>query len=196
MRSNCPHTGYGERRDVLIARRQPQRVHRVLDVAVELPESLCIDAVLGLLELVADLLHLRGREILGELRGELLVSLQDRALRGHAILDVAAHVLLRVELRLLREESRAETVGDARVADVFGIEAGHDPKERRLARSVGPENTDLGVRIKGERDPAQDLALRRDDLFELIHLVDELRRHVNTVPNDSIPLSHDPGEAP
>ena len=50
----------GELGDIGVARRQPQGVHGVLDVAVEIPQALCLDLVLGLLEVLADLLH-RGR---------------------------------------------------------------------------------------------------------------------------------------
>ena len=49
-----------ERADVLIRRRAAQRVHGVLDLAIEVPQTLRLDGVLGLLEVRAHLLHFGG----------------------------------------------------------------------------------------------------------------------------------------
>ena len=172
----------GQRRDVLFARRKPQRVHGVIDLAVEIPEPLRLDLVLRLLEVVVELLHLRVGQRFAELPGELLVPLQDGAAVRHAFLDVAPHVLAGIELRLLGQQAGAVTLRNAGVADVLLVDAGHDAKERRLARAVRAQHADLGGRVEGERDPLQDLPLGpRGDLFEPVHGVDELRRHVRTV---------------
>src|SRR3954447_12760316 len=92
-----------ERLDVAVAFRHAERVHCVVELVVELPEVGAIDRVL----------HLR---LLGEQRVEVGVGLRERgadlveaveqvAQRGDAVLDVAAHVLGRIELRLLLEQT-------------------------------------------------------------------------------------------
>ncbi len=167
---------------VLFAGRQPQGVHGVVDLAVEIPKTLRLDLVLRLLEVSVQLVHLALRERLAELRRQLLVALQDGAPVRDAFLDVAPHVLAGVELRLLGEEAGAIALGDARVADILLVDARHDAEERRLPRAVRAEHPDLGGRVEGERDPLEDLALRPGhDLLEPVHRVDELRRHIGTV---------------
>ena len=92
----------GERLDVAVAVGQPQRVHRAVERGVEAPRVVLVDL----------LLHLG---LLGEQRVEVGVGLGERgrdrveaveqvAQRADAVLDVAAHVLRRIELRLLREQ--------------------------------------------------------------------------------------------
>jgi hypothetical protein len=153
----------------------------VLNVAIEVPEALRLDLILRLLKVLAHPLHLGGREVLGELRGELLVALQDSTLCGDAVLDVAANVLGGIQLWLLGQQPGAEALREPGIADVFGVDAGHDPKERRLPCPIRAQDTDLGIGIEGQGDAAEDLPLRRHDLFQLIHLVDELRGHLNTI---------------
>ena len=71
------------------------------------------------------------------------------------------------------------TLGQPRIAEVFGVDAGHDPEERALAGAVRAEHADLGARVEREVDPLQDLALRAGrDLLEIAHGEDELGRHV------------------
>jgi hypothetical protein len=154
----------------------------VVDLAVEIPQALRLDLVLRLLEIGIELVHLGLGERLRELRRKLFVPLQDGALIGDALVDVAPHVLGRVELRLLREQARPVALGDVRVADVLLVDAGHDAQQRRLARAVRAQHADLGSRVEGQRDSLQDLALAPGgDLLEAVHRVDELRWHKETV---------------
>ena len=94
----------------------------------------------------------------------------------------------------MREQTGASPFHEPRVADELRVDAGHDPKERRLARPVRSEHADLRVRIEGERDAAQHLALRRHDLLELIHGEDVLAGHVNTVAVEAVGSSDHSGE--
>ena len=50
-----------QRRDVGVGRRQAQRVHRVLELGVEIPGAGGFDGVLDLRLLLEDLVHLLGR---------------------------------------------------------------------------------------------------------------------------------------
>ena len=96
-----------QRRDVGVGRRQAQRVHRELEPRVEIPAVGRLDAVLHLALLLEDLVHLLGRQLLAELRVDLVVARQQRADLGDAFLDVAEHGLRRVEPRLLRQKADA-----------------------------------------------------------------------------------------
>jgi hypothetical protein len=93
-------------------------------------------------------------------------------LDGH--LDVAAHVLGRVELRFLLQEADL----DARLWPCLALEllvhAGHDPQQGGLAGAVQAQHADLGSGEETQRDVAEDDALRRHDLADAVHGVDEL----------------------
>ena len=91
-----------------------------------------------------------------------------------AFLDVAAHVLRRVELRLLRQEADLDAGLRPRFAFELLVDARHDAQQRRLAGAVQAEHADLGAREEAQGDVAQDDALRRHDLADAIHGVDEL----------------------
>ena len=65
------------------------------------------DPVLDLALLLEDLVHLLGRQLLAELRVDLVVAVQQRRDLGDAFLDVAEHGLRRIEPRLLRQEADA-----------------------------------------------------------------------------------------
>ena len=96
----------GELRDVGVARRQVHRVHGDFDLPVELPgvarRRSCPARGLA----VEQLFHLVGVGHLAELLGELLELGEQGPRRGDGLLDVAEHVLVRIELRLLRQAGR------------------------------------------------------------------------------------------
>jgi len=168
-----------ERGDVLVARREPQRVHGEVDRRVQIPQALRFDQVLGLLEVVAQLLHLHRTELLGELRREVVEPLEHGFLGRHALLDVAPHVLRGVQLRLLRQEADTVSLREPGVAEVLRVDPGHDPQEGALAGAVRPEHADLRARIEGQIDPLEDLALAAgSDLLEIAHGEDELWWHL------------------
>ena len=97
----------GERRHVGIARRQIHRVHGDLDLPVELPGVDCLDLVLHRRLAVQQLLHLVRVGHFAELLGKLLELGEQSPRRRDRLLDVAEHVLLRIELRLLLQEPDA-----------------------------------------------------------------------------------------
>jgi hypothetical protein len=90
---------------VSVRRRQPEGVHRDLELRVEVPGVAGVDLVLDLRLLVHDLLHLVRREIFAEPGVHLVVALEQRLGRRHAFLDVAEHGLGGIELRLLLEKA-------------------------------------------------------------------------------------------
>ena len=57
------------------------------------------------------------------------------------------------------------------------VDAGHDAEQRRLARAVGAEDADLRAGIEGQPDAARISRLRRDDLAQVLHDIDELGSH-------------------
>ena len=79
-------------------------------------------------------------------------------------------------MRLLRQVADPGALGDEALADEFGVEAGHDAQERRLAGAVDAENADFGVRVEGEIDVLQNLLAARPRLGQALHVVDELAR--------------------
>ena len=131
----------GEGRHVAVAVREAERVHGPVERRVERPRVVTVDL----------LLH---RRLLGEQRVEVGVGLGERgrdrveaveqvAERPNAVLDVAAHVLGRVEHRLLRQQADGRAGRELGAAARRLVEPGHDPEQRRLAGAVRAEDADL-----------------------------------------------------
>lgn len=158
----------GELGDVGIVRRTTQRVHRLVDLAVEIPEALRLDLVLQLGHLVSGLFRVVHRQ--------LVVAIENSLLLGDAKHDVLADVQRRIELRFLFEVADASPLRDPGLAGVFLVEARHDLEQRRLTGAVDTEHADLGVRVERQMDVIQHLA-GRIGLGQTLHEVDELASH-------------------
>ena len=159
----------GELADVGVVGRAAQRLHRLIDLGVEIPQALGLDLVLQLGHLVGGLVRI--------VDGELVVAVDDGLLRRDALHDVLAHRLVGIELRLLLEVADAGALGDPGLAVIVGVDAGHDPQQGGLAGAVDAEHADLGVRVKLQVDVLQYLPVPRVGLGEALHVIDELPRH-------------------
>ena len=159
----------GELRDVGVAGRQAQRVHRVVELRVEVPGVGRFDLRLDAAELLGGLVGVVG--------GELVEAVEQRLRLGDAVLDVAVHVLGLVEMRLLLEHADGRPGRELRLAAVLLVDAGHDPQQRRLARAVVAEHADLGTRVEGQGDVLEHRLVGRVHLREPVHREDVLRGH-------------------
>jgi len=151
---------------VRLTRRAAQRVERLLDLGVEVPQAKRVDLVLERRHLIGGLLRVVG--------GDLVVAVEDGLLLRDAFHGVAEHVLLGIELRLLRQIADLDAVGGARFAEEVVDGAGHDLQERGLAGAVQAHDADLGARQERQRDVLQDLLAPRIGLGELVHVIDVL----------------------
>ena len=162
-------------RDVGVVGRAAERVHRDVDVALEVPGVGRGDPVLEGGLLGAD------RLVVGVGVGpgghDLVVLVDERLDLGHAVHDVALDVLGRVELGLLGEVADGEAGRQARLAGEAVVEPGHDPEEARLAGAVRPDDADLGARVERDRDVLEDGPVRRVVPGELVGRVDEFGGH-------------------
>ena len=165
----------GQHGDVGVVGRAAQRVHGDLDVAFEAPRVGGGDLVLELRLLLADLVVV-GVGV-GPHRHDLVVPVDEALDVGDAVHHVALDVLGRIELRLLGEVADGEAGGQARLAGVAVVEAGHDLQQRRLAGAVRAEHADLGARVERQRDVLQHRLVGRVVPSELVGLVDEFVRH-------------------
>ena len=165
----------GERRHVAVALGQPQRVHRPVELGLEAPGIVAVDL----------LLH---RRLLGEQRVEVGVGLgegcRDRveaveqvAQLADAVLDVAAHVLGRVELGLLLEEADGGAGMQLGDAGRGLLEPRHDPHQGRLAGPVRAEHADLRPRQERQGDVREHLPVGAVELVDLVHRVDVVAAH-------------------
>ena len=155
--------------DVGIARRQAQRVHRRVEHRVEVPGVGRVDLVLQPSELVRGLVRVVG--------GDLVVAVDELAQLANAVLDVAAHVLGLVELRLLLEQPDGRAGLQLRVAAVAVVDPGHDPQQGRLARAVEAEDADLRAVEEAQRDVGQHRLVRRVGPRDPVHGEDVLGGH-------------------
>ena len=158
-----------ELRDVGVGGRQAQRVHRRVEHRVEVPRVGRVDLLLQARELVGGLVGVVG--------GQLVEAVQQPAQLGHALLDVAAHVLGLVERGLLLEQAHRRAGREPRLAAVLGVLPGHDPQQGGLARAVEAEHADLGAGEEAQGDVLEHLLVRRVDPRELVHREDVLAGH-------------------
>jgi hypothetical protein len=89
-------------------------------------------------------------------------------------LDLLAHGLLGIKLRLLRQEADLDARHRVGLALEVLVEAGHDLQHRGLAGTIETQHADLGAREEGQRNVLDDFALRGHDLADPVHGVDEL----------------------
>ena len=151
-----------------LARRTAQRVHRLLDLSVKIPQALAVDLVLEPRHLV--------RRLVGIVHGKLVVAVELRLLVGNALHGIAGDVLGVVEGGLLREIADAHALGRPGLAHELGLIPRHDTKERRFARPVHTDHADLGAGEKGERDVLQHLLAASIGLGQAVHDIDILGR--------------------
>jgi hypothetical protein len=156
-------------RHVRITGRAAQRIHRLLDLAVQIPQVLRVNLVLQGRHLVRRLVRI--------VHGELVVAVKNGLLFRNAFHDVAHHVLALVKLGFLRQVSAGCPVSKPRFAVKLLVDAGHDAQKRRLARAVGAKHADLGVRVKTQVDIVEHLLAAGVRLGKPVHVIDELPRH-------------------
>ena len=128
-----------------LGRRAAQLLHGAIHDAVELPEVGRLDGVLHAGELCHGRVHRLGLERLAQLVRDLVEAREQRTARRDtrvdALLDGLAH-----ELRLLRQVAHRGPRGGGALAVELGVSAGHDLHQRRLARAVEADQTDLRPR--------------------------------------------------
>ena len=122
-RHPAPFTA-GEGGDVGVGRREPQGVHGDLQLAVEIPCAGGVDAVLELSLFGEQLVEVGVR--LSHGRAHLVEADQETLDLGHPVGDVAGHVLVRVELRLLWQKPDREPGREAGFAGEAVIGPSHD----------------------------------------------------------------------
>ena len=149
--------------------RAAQRVHRLVEHRIELPGAGRVDLVLQARELVGGLV--------GVVHRQLVEAVEQVAHVAHAVLDVAAHVLGLVQVRLLLEEADGRTGCELSLAAVVLVDPRHDPQQGGLARAVETEDADLGAGVEAEVDVLEDRLVRRVGPAQLVHRVDVLARH-------------------
>ena len=173
----------GERRHVAVALGQAQRVHGPVELGLEAPRVVAVDL----------LLH---RRLLGEQRVEVGVGLGEGCRDGveaveqvaqlaDAVLDVAAHVLGRVELGLLLEEADGGAGMQLGDAGRGLLEPRHDPHQRRLAGPVRAEHADLRSRQERQGDVREHLPVGAVELVDPVHRVDVVAAHENRFLGES-----------
>ena len=109
---------------------------------------------------------------LGELRADLGEAVEQVARLAHAVLDVAAHVLGGIELRLLLEQADVAPGSGVAVAARGVLDPGHDPQQRRLAGAVRAEHADLRARQERQRDVREHLPVGAVELVDPVHAED------------------------
>ena len=165
----------GQGRDVRIVRGATERVHRDIDVPLEVPGVGGVDLVLEGGLLGAD------RLVVGIGFGPLghhgVVRLDERVDLGDAVHDVALDVLGRVELGFLAQVADREAGREPRLAGEPVVQAGHDLEQAGLAGSVGADDADLRARIERERDVLQHRSIGWVVAGELVGGVDVFSGH-------------------
>ena len=131
--------------DDRVPRRQAQRVGGDLEFALELPAADRVDGVLQLGLLFEQLVHLVVVHGFGELVADLIEARDLRERSAETFHHDAAHVLVRIELRLLRQITDLDAGLRARLAFEIGVYPAHDLEQGGFARAVEAEHADLGA---------------------------------------------------
>ena len=123
--------------------RTAQRVHGLVEPAVEIPHVRRVELALEVAGLGRHLVlvgvGVAHHQVERVEPGHLGVGL------GHGLLDVLQDGLALGQRRLLLEHPDGGFGVEDRVAVVGVLEPGHDLQQRRLARAVGPDDADLGA---------------------------------------------------
>jgi hypothetical protein len=137
-----------------LGRRTAQRLFRQFEARVKIPGVGGVELVLHLGLAFEQFVHVAvgvGKGIvdlfeLGEQIDDLL----------YPFLDHFAHRLALIQQRLLLQIADAVALGEDRLAVELLVDAGHDPQQGRLARTVQAEHADLGAIEIGQRDVLDD----------------------------------------
>jgi hypothetical protein len=159
----------GQRGHLGVAGRHTQRVHRGVQRGLQAPGVGGVNLLLQARELVGSLLGVVGRQ--------LVEAIQQRALAGHPVLHVAAHVLGRVQRRLLLQQPDAGAGRQLGMPAELLVAAGHDRQQARLARAVEAQHADLRARQERQRYVLEHLLVGRVDPRQAVHGEDVLARH-------------------
>ena len=153
---DAPPLAARERRHVAVAFGHAQRVHRVVELCVELPGVAPVDLVLD-----GGLLGEQRVEVgvgLGELRRDRVEPVEEVAQLAHSVLDVLAHRLRGVEVRLLFEQPDGRPGRELGDAGRRLLLAGHDPRAASTCRSRSARarrsSRPAGTRARCSRAPA------------------------------------------
>ena len=177
---DAPLLAARERRDIGVVRRAAQRLHRDIDVPLDVPGVGGVDLVLEGRLLGPDRVVV-GVGV-GPLRHDGVVPIEQVLDLADAVHDVALDVLGRVELGLLAQVADGEAGRQPSLAGEAVVEAGHDPEQARLACPVRPDDADLGARVERDRDVLEHRPVGRVVAGELVGAVDELGWHRRSLP--------------
>ena len=161
----------GEVRHRLVTRRAAKRIHRLLELRVEIPAVRGVDLRLKSAHLGHERIKIRIR-LTHEL-ADFVETLDLRVKLAHAFLDVFEDGLLLVQRRLLKENAHAVAGAEARFTVARLVEPRHDLEDGRLTRAVRANHADLGAREEAHGDVVKD-DLVAHLLARLVHGVDEL----------------------
>ncbi len=164
----------GQGRHVRISRRKAEGVHGHLQLPVQVPGVGGLNAVLEVSLLLHEGVHLLVGAHLGEGHAHGLEADQELPDLPHRQLHVPLHVQVGIQLRLLGQVPDARPLRRPGFPEDVLVQSGHDSQEGALSRAVRPHDPDLRPGEEGKADVLQDLPLRRDDLGQPVHVVDEL----------------------
>ena len=144
----------GEVVDEHLGRRAAQRVHRLVEPAVEVPDVGGVQLALEGAGLLVELVEVGVRVTHGHV--EVVEPLHLALDLADGLLDVLEHRLALGQRRLLLEHAHGRGGVLESVAVVGVLEPGHDLEQRRLARAVGPDHADLRAVQEREGDVVED----------------------------------------
>ncbi len=130
--------------------RQAQRIGRDFKLAIDFPPTGRVNRVLKFALFFEQRVHLVVTHRLGKLVADFLKAMQEFDCLAEAFLDVAAHILGRIQFGLLWEVADLDSGLRAGFAIDLGIKAGHDTHQCGFARPVEAEYADLGTREERE----------------------------------------------
>ena len=125
-------------------------IDHVSSYAIDFPATRGVNRVLKFALFFEQRVHLVVTHRLGKLVADFLKAMQEFDRLAEAFLDVATHILGRIQFGLLWEVADLDSGLRAGFAIDLGIKAGHDAHECRFARAVETEHANLGAGEEGK----------------------------------------------
>ena len=152
--------------DIGVIGRAAQRLHRDIDLRIQIPEVLAVDLVLQLCHLVGGLVAIIHRQFVEAIK----LGLLGRDTQH----DVVTHVQRRIKMRLLRQIANLGALGGPGLAGEIGIQPGHDLHQGRFTRPVHAHHADFDSGQKAQVNVLETFLAARIGLGNPLHVIDVL----------------------
>jgi hypothetical protein len=167
----------GDLAHIRLTGREPQRIHRHIDLVVQLPEAERVDTLLEVPLLLQEAHHLVVTHRLGKAGTDLVELVENRLLLPNAIHHVPPNILGGIQRRFLGQITDLRARERTRISQEILVHPRHDPQERGFPSTVPAQHADFRAGKERQVNALEDLAGWGHDLSEVAHREDVFAGH-------------------